>query len=114
MGGGVNVSPNSFGGVGEVGSEGEGGDGDGFCVEVFVGSVLSTSIFPSPGGTSLEYPGPNIVTHPLLILLGRPKSSSRRRPRQKFSMRVYISFGLRVGSEGSEGAIRTSVSVRGC
>jgi hypothetical protein len=50
------------------------------------------------------------VTHPLLKDVILPKISRRRIPRQKFSMSVYISGGLRVGSDGSPSQMITSVS----
>ncbi|KIM65532.1 hypothetical protein SCLCIDRAFT_474118 [Scleroderma citrinum Foug A] len=64
--------------------------------------------------TRSSSPSASTVTQPRLNDdRARPKISSRRVPRQKFSMRVYISGGLRVGSSGSPSHMMTSVS-NGC
>jgi hypothetical protein len=63
-------------------------------------------------GTCASSPSANTLTQPLRRERARAKSSRRRKPRQKFSTRVYISGGLHVGSAGSPSQRTTSVSVK--
>jgi hypothetical protein len=71
---------------------------------------------PSPSSsttmscTRSSSPSARTDTQPRRRVFPRAKSSSRRRPRQKFSTSVYISGGLIVGSSGSPSHITTSVS----
>ena len=69
---------------------------------------VSTSIASS--STLSSSPSARTETQPRRSVLARPNSSSRRIPRQKFSIRVYISGGFNVGSVGSPSQIMTSVS----
>ena len=73
-------------------------------------------VTPSPSSSTTtscmrsSSPSARTDTQPRRRVFPRAKSSSRRRPRQKFSTSVYISGGLRVGSSGSPSHITTSVS----
>lgn len=76
-------------------------------------SSPSTCRAPDAGRCS-SCPGARTVTHPLRSEESFPDTSRRRVPRQKFSIKVYISGGLRVGSSGSPSQMMTSVSAKMC
>jgi len=77
---------------------------------ILVWVITSSSSSTTTSCTRSSSPSAKTDTQPRRRIFPRAKSSSRRRPRQKFSTSVYISGGLRVGSSGSPSHITTSVS----
>lgn len=78
---------------------------------LFHGCTTSPSAVRACSPTLAPSLAVSTVTHPRRRdERARPKSSRRRVPRQKFSIRVYISGGLRIGSAVSPSQMMTSVS----